>query len=145
MGMRAGMLVLAMASVLMPGCSQRHILRMSSPEQSSTVALFDQGETSSDDDDTVVVLDEPEQIAKVAKFFEDRADRWKPFDGKPPHARYQITFRKGMTVSDTFWLEGGTLGLKTPEGKYFVCDVASAERAELFNLFHFTTNFKSPD
>ncbi len=145
MGMRAGMLAAVMAVVLMPGCSQRHILRMSTPEQASMVTLFDQGQSSSEDDDTVVVLDEQERITKVAKFFEDRADRWKPFDGKPPKARYQISFRKGTTVSDTFWLEGGSLGLKTPEGKYFICDVSSAERAELLNIFHFTTNFKSLD
>jgi hypothetical protein len=150
MGMRAGMLAAVMAVVLTAigltgGCSQRHILRMSSPEQASMVTLFDQGQSSSEDDDTVVVLDEQERITKVAKFFEDRADRWKPFDGKPPKARYQISFRKGTTVSDTFWLEGGSLGLKTPDGKYFICDVSSAERAELLNIFHFTTNFKSFD
>jgi hypothetical protein len=145
MGMRAGMLAAAIAVVLMPGCSQRHILRMSSPEEASTVTLFDQGETNREDDDTVVVLDQPVRIAKAARFFEDRADRWKAFDGKPPMARYQISFRKGMTVSDNFWLEGGSLGLKTPEGKYYICDVSSAERAELLNIFHFTTNFKSPE
>ncbi len=116
---------------------------MASPEQASTVTLFDQGEESRDDDDTVVVLDETERIAKVAAFFEARADKWKRFDGTPPVGRYQISFRKGEAVSDRFWLEGGSLGLQTPEGQYYTCNISTAERTELLNIFHFTTNFKS--
>lgn len=143
MGKEARKLTVALAVAMVLGCSQRHILRMSSPEQASTVTLFDQGEESRDEDDTVVVLDEPERIAKVAAFFEERADKWKRYDGTPPVGRYQISFRKGEAVSDRFWLEGGSLGLKTPEGQYYTCNVSNAERAELLNIFHFTTNFKS--
>ena len=143
MGIKARMLTVATLMAISPGCSQRHILRMSSPEQASTVTLFDQGEESRADDDTVVVLDESERIAKVAAFFDARAEKWKRFDGTPPVGRYQISFRKGETVSDRFWLEGGSLGLKTPEGQYYTCNVSNAERAELLNIFHFTTNFKS--
>jgi len=143
MGILARMLVVAFAVMLSPGCSQRHILRMSNPEQASTVTLFDQGEESRDDDDTVIVLDDAERIAKVAKFLEARAEKWKRFNGTPPVGRYQISFRKGEAVSDRFWLEGGSLGLKTPSGEYYTCNVSNAERAELLGIFRFTTNFKS--
>jgi hypothetical protein len=131
-------------ALVVAGCAQKHILRMSSPEQSTTVALFDQGEEDGTDDDTVIVLDDPARIADVTAFFKARVEKWKLLDGKPPrNRRYQISFRRWEEVTDRFWLEGRTLGLHTPSGDDFICDLSGAECAELLETFRFTTNFKS--
>jgi hypothetical protein len=142
---RMGMFVLLLLA-LMPnsGCSQRHILRMSNPELSTTVSLHEVGSDEGDADDTTIVIDEPQRIAKVAAFFQARSDKWVPMDEefrrKP---RSAIAFRKGDQTKDRFWLERDRLCLQQPSGEYFVCDLSDAERAELVGLFHFTTNFKS--
>ena len=139
-----GTFVLLLAIMPAWGCSQRHILRMSNPELSTTVTLFDQGSQDSDDDDTTIVLDEPKRIAKVAAFFEARTQKWNPMDeASRRKPRAAITFRKGDQEKDRFWLERDRLCFRSPEGKYYTCDLSDAERAELHNLFHFTTNFKS--
>ncbi len=144
MSTRTGMFVLMLAMMPAAGCSQRYILRMSNPELSTTVTLFDQGNEDNDDDDTTVVLDEPKRIARVAAFFEKRTQKWEPLDEeyrrKP---RAAITFRKGDQESDRFWLERDRLCCRNPQGQYYVCNLSDDERAELMSLFHFTTNFKS--
>jgi hypothetical protein len=138
------MFVLFLAMMPTSGCSQRHILRMANPELSTTVTLLDQGADDGDDDDTVIVLDEPKRIVKVAAFFEARAEKWKPLDEESPRKpRSAITFRRGDVVSDRFWLERDRLCFQSPEGRYYTCDLSDEERAELKSLFHFTTNFKS--
>ena len=138
------MFVLLLAMMPTAGCSQRHILRMSNPELSTTVTYFDQGSDDGDADDTVIVIDEPQRIAKVAAFFQARTEKWVPieedFRRKP---RSAITFRKGDQTKDRFWLERDRLCLQQPNGEYYVCDLSDVERAELMGLFHFTTNFKS--
>lgn len=135
-----GLIVLMVAS----GCSARHILRMSNPEKASAVALFDAGGTVGEDDDTVIVLDEPARIAKVAAFFEARAEKWDRYAGKANvHRRYQISFRRGEEVTDQFWIAGNRLLLHTPSGAYYTCELSDAEIAELLEIFRFTTNFKS--
>lgn len=126
------------------GCSQRHILRMSSPELSTTVTLHDDGPTGSEDDDTTIVLDEPKRIVKVAAFFEARTDKWVPMNEESRRKpRIAISFRRGDQETDRFWLERDRLCLRQPNGDYYTCYLSDAERAELKNYFHFTTNFKS--
>jgi hypothetical protein len=130
--MFVGMLGLLMAA----GCMQRHVLRMSSPERSSTVTLLDQGDDPGTDDDRVTVLDEPAQIARVAEFLQARAEKWRPFTGKVNRPRrYQITLRKDDEVTDRFWITRDSLFLHTPSGDYYSCDLTDAERAELIGLF----------
>lgn len=138
--MFGGVMVVMLAS----SCSARHILRMSNPEKASAVALFDAGETTGEEDDTVIVLDEPARIARVAAFFEARAEKWDRYAGKVNvKRRYQISFRRGEDVTDQFWIAGTRLLLHTPSGVYYRCDVSDAEVAELLEIFRFTTNFKS--
>ena len=144
MSIRTGTFVLVL--VLMPGwgCSQRHILRMSNPELSTTVTLFDQGVAEDNDDDTVIVLDEPNRIAKVAAFFEKRADKWVLLDDDSQRPRrVVISFRKGDRDTDRFWLERDRLCLRSHSGEYYTCELSDAERAELLSIFRFPTNFKS--
>ncbi len=69
---------------LMPGCTPRVILRLSNPEQASSVTLFDQGAAGGNEDDTLAFIDQPARIGKVAAFFEERAQRWEPIKGSPP-------------------------------------------------------------
>jgi hypothetical protein len=106
--------------------------------------LFEQGPGEGDDDDIVMVLDEPKRIAKVAAFFEARAEKWKPLeDDGPRKPRSAITFRKGDQETDRFWLERDRLCFQTPSGKYFTCDLSDAERAELQNMFRLATSNRS--
>ena len=141
---RMGMFVLMLAMLPASGCSQRHILRMSNPEQSTTVTLFEQGPEAGDADDTVIVLDEPRRIARVHAFFEARAEKWNRLEDESPRMpRSAITFRKGDRETDRFWLERDRLCFQAPSGKYFTCDLSDDERAQLQNMFRFTTNLKS--
>ncbi len=136
MSNRTWMFVAAGFAFLIPACSPRHILQMSSPEQASTVTLFDAGEDANDEDDQVIVLDEPARIAKVAAFFQKRAERWEKSDGKGDALRrYSISFRKGGDVTDQFWIASGSLILHTPSGEYYTCDLSEAERSQLLSLF----------
>jgi hypothetical protein len=138
------MFAVVLAMIPVSGCSQRHILRMSNPEMSSTVTLFEQGAEDTADDDLTIVLDEPRRIAKVAAFFQARAEKWTPlakeFRRKP---RATITFRRNEQETDRFWLERDRLCLRQPNGEYYTCQLSDAERAELMSIFRFTTNFKS--
>ncbi len=141
---RRAMFVFVLTMLPSAGCTQRHILRMADPELSTTVTLHDDGPTNNEDDDTTIVLDERKRIVKVATFFQARADKWVPMDletRRPP--RTAITFRRGDQITDRYWLERDRLCFQSPEGRYYVCDLSDAERAELKNIFHFTTNFKS--
>lgn len=136
MSIRTGMFVVAASAALVASGCARHILRMSNPEQASSVSLFDQGPADGNEDDTLTLLDEPARIAKVAKFFEARTDRWEPVKGSPPvKRRYLISFRKGEEVTDRFWLDGTTLGLQSPRGKDYTCQLDDAERQKLIALF----------
>ncbi len=136
MSNRTGMFVVASIAFLVPACSPRHILQMSSPEQASTVTLFDAGDDAGAEDDRVVVLDRPAEIAKVARFFQKRAEQWEKSDGKGDALRrYQISFRKGEDVTDRFWIVGGALVLHSPSGEYYSCDLSEAERSQLLSLF----------
>ena len=138
------MFVLMLTMLPAGGCSQRHILRMSSPELSTTVTFFDKGPTDSDDDDTTIVLDEPKRIAKVAAFFEARTGKYKPLDGESRRVRQTtISFRRGDKTTDRFWLERDRICLQNTDGEYYACDLSDAERAELKSYFNFTTNFRS--
>jgi hypothetical protein len=136
MAMRTGMFVGCLGLLLAAGCMQRHVLRMSSPERASTVTLLDQGDDPGTEDDSLVVLEEPARIARVADFLQARAEKWRPFTGKIDRPRrYQITFRKEDEVTDRFWITRDSLFLHAPSGDYFACDLADAERAELIGLF----------
>jgi hypothetical protein len=125
------------------GCSPQYILRMSSPEQANVVALFDSGERKGNEDDAFAVLDQRAQIKKAAMFFESLSARWRPLSGDPPAPRYEVAFRKGDKVTDRFWLRGNVLCLRTPEGKYFTCEISEREQAELMKMFRFTADSKS--
>ena len=136
MSRRTGTFVIAGAAFLLSACTPRHILQMSSPEQSTTVTLFDAGEEGVADDDEVVVLDQPARIAKVTTFFKKRLDKWQPYAGKVDTARrYQISFRRGDEVTDRFWIVDGALFLHSPNGKYFSCALTEEERSRLLGLF----------
>jgi hypothetical protein len=136
MTMRTGMFVGLTGLLLVAGCMQRHVLRMASPERASTVTLLDQGDDPGTEDDTVVVLEEPARIARVADFLQARAEKWRPFTGKIDRPRrYQMTFRKEDEVTDRFWITRDSLFLHTPSGDYYACDLTDAERAELIGLF----------
>lgn len=136
MSMRTRMFVVAGMAFLSPACMPRHILQMSSPEQVTTVTLFDGGEDAATEDDGVVVLDQPARIAKVAAFFKRRTEKWKPYSGKIDTVRrYQISFRKGDEVTDRFWIVEGALFLHSPSGKYFSCELTDGERTQLLGLF----------
>jgi hypothetical protein len=138
------MFVLILTILPACGCSQRHVLRMSDPELSTTVTFFDQGPADSDDDDTTIVLDEPKRIIKVAAFFQARTEKWVRIDEETRRKpRAAITFRKGDQTTERYWLGRDRLSFQSPEGIYYVCSLSDAERAELKNYFHFTTNFKS--
>ena len=137
------MFVAVLAATMGAGCSQRHILRMSNPEQATMVTLFDRGEDTGEGDDTVVVVDERPRIARAASFFEARAERWNPSNVKPAGARYHISFRTGDNVSDRFWLDGYTLGLTTPSGEHYTCDITESERAKLLKIFQPTESTAS--
>ncbi len=137
MSIRTGMFVLGMwVALVAPGCTPRVILRLSNPEQASSVTLFDQGAVGGTEDDTLAYLDQPARIAKVAAFFEERTQRWETIKGSPPvRKRYTISFRKGEEVTDRFWLEGSTLGLQTPSGNENSCILSEEERFKLLQLF----------
>lgn len=136
MTMRTGMFVGVLGLFLAAGCMQRHVLRMATPERSSTVTLLDQGDDPGTEDDRLVVLEEPSQIARVADFLQARAEKWRPFTGKVDRQRrYQITFRKEDEVTDRFWITRDSLFLHTPKGDYYACDLNDAERAELVAFF----------
>lgn len=142
MWVRSGAFI-ALALLLAAGCSQHYVLRMSTPELSNFVTLLDSGTSKGKEDDGFVVLDEPARIEKAAAFFKARSSRWEPLNDAPPVPRYEITFRKKDKVTDRFWMRDDRLCLMTPEGRYFVCSLSEAERAELLSIFHFPANFKS--
>ncbi len=136
MSIRTGMFVVVGVAFLIPACTPRHILQMSSPEQASTVTLFDAGENADAEDDKTVVLDQPAQIARVASFFKKRAERWEKDDSQAARQRrYSISFRKGGEVTDQFWIVSGSLLLHTPAGEYYACELTDGERSQLLNLF----------
>jgi hypothetical protein len=130
------MFVVAAVALLSPACT-RHVLQMSSPEQASTVTLFDAGaDAAAENDDHVVVLDQPKRIARVAGFFQKRAMNWEPYSGRLDEPRrYQISFRKGNDVTDRFWIMDGTLLLHSPSGKYYQCALSATERTEILSMF----------
>lgn len=135
MSIRTRMFAGAVAILLASGCSQRLIMRISSPQQATSVTLSDRGETTRDEDDAIVVLEDPARIAAVAGFFEARGENWRPLNEFPPTPRYQISFRNGNDVTDRFWLDDSALVLKTSSGKSYVCDLTSNERAKLLKNF----------
>lgn len=136
MSFQSRMFVFLGVALAAPGCTSRHILQLSSPERASTVTLVDQGQETGPEDDTVVVLEDPARITKVAAFFEARTKKWQPMIGKPATVRRnQIKFRHGNEVTDWFWIENNYLCLSTPAGACYTCKLSDAERTELLNLF----------
>jgi len=136
MSIRTRMFVVAAAALVLPACT-RHVLQMSSPEQASSVTLFDGGaDAAAENDDAVVVLDQPKRIARVAGFFQKRAMNWEPYSGRLDETRrYQISFRKAGDVTDRFWIMDGSLLLHSPSGKYYQCALSDSERSELLSMF----------
>lgn len=146
MSIRTGTFIVMLALAPAWGCSQRYLLRMSHPEQSSAVALYEGGREETDDDDRTTVLNEPERIMKVARFFEARADHWRPLaDNSPRPPRCTIKFIKDDQETDRFWVDRERLLLQTPDGKYMVCDLSARDRAELFGAFRSSTNSRSTE
>jgi hypothetical protein len=142
------MFVATAVAFTLAGCTQQYILRLSNPEQATAVVLFDNGkDEESIDDDKLVILDEPRDIAKVATFFESRSGQWNRLrEGEaPPIEHYTIHFRKGDKVTDRFWFENNTLCLKSPDGNYYTCDISERERAQLLNSFRFNSGTKAAD
>lgn len=135
MSHRTRMFAGAVAVLLASSCSQRLIMRMSSPQQATSVTLSDRGQTTRSEDDAIVVLEDPTRISAVAGFFESRAENWRALNEFPPTPRYQISFRNGNEVTDRFWLDEGALVLKTSSGKNYTCDLTSNERAKLLKIF----------
>jgi hypothetical protein len=138
MPIRTRMFVATTVALLLAGCSQQYVLRLSNPEQATAVSLLELGkDLDSIDDDKLVILDEPRDITKVATFFESRSGQWSRLrDGDaPPAQHYTIQFRKGDKVTDRFWFENNTICLKSPDGIYYTCDISERERAQLLNSF----------
>lgn len=146
MSMRTGMFIVMLALLPAVGCAQRYVLRMSNPEQSTTVTLFEAGRDDTDDDDRTTVLDEPERIAKVAAFFKSKQDEFYRLDSESPRMpRCTVVFRKDKEEGDRFWLDPDHLYMQAQTGEYFACKITPRERNDLVNVFRFTTNFKSTE
>lgn len=136
------MFVATAVALVLVGCSQQYVLRLSNPEQATAVSLLELGKDGeSIDDDKLIMLDEPRDITKVATFFESRSGQWNRLKegDAPPMQRYTIQFRKGDKVTDRFWFENNTLCLKSPDGIYYTCDISERERAQLLNSFRFNS------
>ena len=146
MSMRTGMFIVMLALMPAAGCAQRYVLRMSNPEQSSTVTLFEGGREDTEDDDRTTVLDEQERIAKVAAFFKSKEDEFYRVESDSPRMpRCTVVFRKDQAEGDRFWLDPTHIYMQTPTGEYFVCKITQRESAELVNIFKFATNSKSSE
>jgi hypothetical protein len=138
------MLALLLASG--SGCAQRYVLRMSNPEQASTVTLFEGFDKSTEDDDRSTTLKDPAQIAKVAAFFKSKADEFYAFNTDPTLlSDCRVTFRNDMEVGDRFWLDPTHIYMKTPSGDFFACKLTPRESSDLVNIFRAASSAQSDE
>jgi hypothetical protein len=124
--------------VLVPaaGCAQRYVLRMSNPEQASTVTLFEGFDKTTEDDDRSTTLDDPVSIAKVAALFKSKADEFYPFTTDPALlSSCTVTFRNDQEVGDRFWLDATHIYMRTPSGDFFACKMTPRESNDLVSVF----------
>lgn len=144
MPMRTGMFIVMLALLQASGCAQRYVLKMSNPEQSTKVILFEGGSADTEDDDRQTVLDEPERIAKVVAFFKSKEDEFYRLETDSPRMpRCTIVFRKDAEEKDRFWLDPEHLYMQSLGGDYFACKITQNESAGLINIFRSATEFKS--
>ena len=139
--LRTGMFLGLLALLLVPGCTPRYVLRMSNPEQATTVTLFEGGSDDTEDDDRTTVVDEPQRIARIAAFFKDKADEFYKMDAETPRMpRCTVVFRQDMNEADRFWLDPTHLYMRTPEGDYFACKITQRESSDLIGIFRLNNN-----
>jgi hypothetical protein len=128
------------------GCTQRFVLRMSNPEQASTVTLFEGFDKSTDDDDRSTTLEDPARISKVAAFFKSKADEFYPFNTDPTLvSTCTVTFRNEQETGDRFWLDPTHIYMKTPTGDFFACKLTTRESSDLVNIFRTASNSETDE
>jgi hypothetical protein len=118
------------------GCAQRYVLRMSNPEQASTVTLFEGHDPSTEDDDQITTLDDPAKIAKVAAFFRKKSDEY--YAATDPGTKMPVctvTFRNELETTDRFYIEPTHIWMKTPKDDCFRCDITPSESHALVAIF----------
>ena len=136
MSIRTRMFFAMLALLLTTGCAQRYMLRMSNPEQATTVSLFEGLDASTEDDDRITTLDDPAQIARVAAFFRKKSDEFYAMNDPAPKLPVcTVTFRNDMETTDRFWVEPTHIWMKTPKNEYFRCDVKPDESQSLVAIF----------
>ena len=146
MSIRTGMFIAMLALLPMAGCAQRFVLRMSNPDQATTVTLFEGLDRSTEDDDRVTTLEDPVKIAKVGAFFNKKADEFYPLPGSAPKLPVcTVTFRNDQEATDRFWIEPTHIYMKTPKDEYFRCDIRPSESNALVAIFRSEPATQSPD
>lgn len=144
MSIRTGMFIVMLALVPAAGCAQRYVLRMSNPEESSTVTLFEGGRDETEDDDRTTVIEDPARIAKVAAFFKSKADEFSLMNADAPRMpRCTVVFRNDSEERDRFWVDPTHIYMQTPAGEYFVCKVSPRESGDLVRIFRTAANSQS--
>ncbi len=143
MSCRAGMFIGIGALLLVPGCAQTRIIRLSSLEHANVIQLEDAGDPARDGDETLFVLDEPAYRDKVTAFLKERSEFWRPTGDVPRAARYTLSFRKNGETTDVFWINQGRIETKDASGAMYAITLSDAEVEQLVELFHWTRNFKT--
>ncbi len=143
MSIRTGMFVVMLALVPAAGCAQRYVLRMSNPEESSNVTLYEGLRPDTEDDDRSTTLQDPAQIAKVAAFFKSKADEFYLYPTDSARMPLcTITFRRDKEPGDRFWIDPTHIYMQTPSGEYFACKITQRESNDLVRIFRMAA--KSP-
>ena len=146
MSIRTRMFIAMLALLPAAGCTQRYVLRLSNPEQSSSVSLFEGLDPKTEVDDRLTLLDEPARISKVAAFFKSKEEEfYKMEEDSPRMPQCTIRFNKDLDETDRFWLDPTRLYMKTPEGHYFACKITQRESSDLVKIFRSAAKSHSPE
>ena len=146
MSIRTRMFIAMLALLPAAGCTQRYVLRLSNPEQSSSVSLFEGLDPSTEVDDRMTVLDETERIAKIAAFFKSKEEEfYRMEEDLPLLPQCTVTFQKDLAETDRFWLDPTHLYMRTPEGHYFACKITQRESSDLVKIFRSAAKSNSPE
>jgi hypothetical protein len=130
------MFIAMLALLPAAGCTPRYVLRLSNPDQASSVALFEGLDPTTEDDDRQTVIYEPDRIAKVAAFFKSKEDEFYRMEEDSPLLPHcTIRFHKDQDVTDRFWLDPTHLYMKTPDNHYFACKITQRESSDLVKIF----------
>jgi len=141
MSVRTGMFLACWVIFAMSGCAPHYVLRLTNPEQSTTVTLFEGGRDDTEEDDRTTVIDQSDRIAKVASFFQTKKDEFALMDTDFPRLpRCTVIFHRDLEETDRFWLDPTHLYMRTPDGKYFACKLTERESRKLVDIFRSTSN-----